>query len=190
MIIGSLEKKAAANGIPLKEIEAETKVIKRNGLLKNEQPVNVNNWKLLKLWIIWPTLINIIALKKAWINKCNIAVIGMFIPNEIIITPSWLKVDNATTFFISFSNKAEILAPIIVNTPIIKSSLLQEKHSLIHEWRISKYTPAVTNVEEWTNAETGVGAAIAAGNHALNGTWALLVQAEKINNKLIYLISK
>ena len=44
--------------------------------------------------------------------------------------------------------------------------------------RINKYTPAVTNVEEWTKAETGVGAAIAAGSHAEKGTWALLVIAE------------
>lgn len=43
--------------------------------------------------------------------------------------------------------------------------------------RISKYTPAVTSVEEWTSAETGVGAAMAAGSHAENGICALLVQA-------------
>jgi hypothetical protein len=30
-------------------------------------------------------------------------------------------------------------------------------------------TPAVTRVEEWTKAETGVGAAIAAGNQAEKG---------------------
>jgi len=35
--------------------------------------------------------------------------------------------------------------------------------------RISKYTPAVTRVEEWTSADTGVGAAMAAGSHAENG---------------------
>jgi hypothetical protein len=29
--------------------------------------------------------------------------------------------------------------------------------------------PAVTRVEEWTKEDTGVGAAIAAGNHAENG---------------------
>ena len=46
--------------------------------------------------------------------------------------------------------------------------------------RISKYTPAVTRVEEWTSADTGVGAAMAAGSHAENGIWALLVQAEII----------
>lgn len=43
--------------------------------------------------------------------------------------------------------------------------------------RIIKYTPAVTKVEECTKAETGVGAAIAAGSQAENGIWALLVKA-------------
>jgi len=35
-------------------------------------------------------------------------------------------------------------------------------------------------VDEWTSADTGVGAAIAAGNHAENGIWALLVQADRV----------
>jgi len=35
--------------------------------------------------------------------------------------------------------------------------------------RTKKYTPAVTRVDEWTSAETGVGAAMAAGSHAENG---------------------
>jgi len=43
-----------------------------------------------------------------------------------------------------------------------------------------RYTPAVTRVEEWTNAETGVGAAIAAGSQLENGIWALLVIAANI----------
>lgn len=40
---------------------------------------------------------------------------------------------------------------------------------------MSKYTPAVTRVEEWTKAETGVGAAIAMGSQGENGNCALLV---------------
>jgi hypothetical protein len=56
--------------------------------------------------------------------------------------------------------------------------------------RINKYTPAVTKVEEWTEAETGVGAAIAAGNQEENGIWALLVIAAKITNNEIKFISK
>lgn len=40
---------------------------------------------------------------------------------------------------------------------------------------MSKNTPAVTRVEECTRAETGVGAAIAAGSQLENGICALLV---------------
>lgn len=47
--------------------------------------------------------------------------------------------------------------------------------------RIRRNTPAVTSVEEWTRAEIGVGAAIAAGNHAENGNCALFEQAANIN---------
>lgn len=43
----------------------------------------------------------------------------------------------------------------------------------------------MTNVEEWTNAETGVGAAIAAGSHAEKGICALFVIAA---NKIIIII--
>lgn len=46
--------------------------------------------------------------------------------------------------------------------------------------RIRRYTPAVTRVEEWTKAETGVGAAIAAGSQAEKGICALLVIAASI----------
>ena len=44
----------------------------------------------------------------------------------------------------------------------------------------------MTRVEEWTSADTGVGAAIAAGNQALNGIWALLVHAA--NNTSIRIV--
>lgn len=40
-----------------------------------------------------------------------------------------------------------------------------------------KNTPAVTRVEECTRADTGVGAAIAAGSHLEKGIWALFVIA-------------
>lgn len=51
--------------------------------------------------------------------------------------------------------------------------------------RIIKNTPAVTKVDEWTKAEIGVGAAIAAGNHAENGNWALFEHAAVINSKIV-----
>lgn len=37
----------------------------------------------------------------------------------------------------------------------------------------------MTRVEEWTRADTGVGAAIAAGSHLENGIWALFVIAAR-----------
>lgn len=46
-------------------------------------------------------------------------------------------------------------------------------------------TPAVTRVDEWTNAEIGVGAAIAAGNQADKGNCALFEIAATINRKII-----
>ena len=48
--------------------------------------------------------------------------------------------------------------------------------------RSNKYTPAVTRVEECTRAETGVGAAMAAGSQALKGIWALFVQAASLKH--------
>lgn len=44
----------------------------------------------------------------------------------------------------------------------------------------------MTRVDEWTNAETGVGAAIAAGNHLEKGIWALLVIAARHKNIIIH----
>ncbi len=44
-------------------------------------------------------------------------------------------------------------------------------------YRIRRKIPAVTSVDEWTRADTGVGAAMASGNHLLKGLCALFVIA-------------
>lgn len=59
---------------------------------------------------------------------------------------------------------------------------------LIFDSRIIKKTPAVTRVDEWTNAEIGVGAAMAIGSHAENGNWALLVKLAISNMIIINLL--
>ena len=98
----------------------------------------------------------------------------------VIIIPNWLKVDKATIFFISISKKALILAINIVKLPTQNSSkLMLTKFSKFSKRKI-KQTPAVTKVEEWTSEDTGVGAAIAAGSHALKGICALFVDAATI----------
>lgn len=67
-------------------------------------------------------------------------------------------------------------------TVAVSISLLLNSGDLdkVGENRIRRKTPAVTRVEECTKADTGVGAAIAAGSHAENGICALLVIAATI----------
>ena len=103
---------------------------------------------------------------------------GFPIPKIIIMIPNWLRVDRAMIFFMSISNIAVIPAIIIVNIPKAPRNFLMFISMIIKFIRINKYTPAVTKVDECTKADTGVGAAIAAGNQDENGIWALLVQAE------------
>ena len=50
--------------------------------------------------------------------------------------------------------------------------------------------PAVTNVDECTSADTGVGAAIAAGSQLEYGNWALLVVAAIIIPRHIMDVNK
>ena len=64
------------------------------------------------------------------------------------------------------------LTPAISMVILPKSNIHSMENTLK---RSSKYTPAVTKVEECTKALTGVGAAIAEGNQEENGIWALFV---------------
>lgn len=97
------------------------------------------------------------------------------------MTPNCLRVDRAMIFFISISDIAINPAINIVTVAVRSSNLLKEGDLFkVGENRIKRKTPAVTKVEEWTRAETGVGAAIAAGSQAEKGIWALLVIAATI----------
>ena len=107
----------------------------------------------------------------------------------IIITPNWLRVDKAITFFMSNSRIAPSPAINIVKTPTNIKYFNKSKDINKKLKRISRYTPAVTRVEEWTSAETGVGAAIAAGSQAEKGICALLVILAQIRMTKISLIS-
>ncbi|SSQ02588.1 Uncharacterised protein [Acinetobacter baumannii] len=55
--------------------------------------------------------------------------------------------------------------------------------------RQHKYTPAVTIVAAWINAETGVGPAIASANHVCNGICADLPAAPKNNINAVQMVS-
>jgi len=119
-------------------------------------------------------------LNRAWIIKWENAIVGKLIEIANIIIAICLRVDNAMIFFISCSQHADILAYRAVELEINISIII------IIGWelfiiRISINTPAVTKVDECTNAEIGVGAAMAIGSHAENGNCALFEHAA-INN--------
>lgn len=118
------------------------------------------------------------ALKKAWLKRWKYAKNGIPPPITIIITPSCLKVERAITFFISISIIAAHPAINIVILPTTINIIAILKLVKIKLKRINKYTPAVTRVDECTRADTGVGAAIAAGSQEENGICALFVQAD------------
>lgn len=126
------------------------------------------------LWITNPEHINREALNSAWVskwkkqNKVNPTL------KDDIIKPSCLRVEKATIFFKSQS--------ILAITPANKIVMVDKQNNqtklywcIRWENRINKYTPAVTKVEEWTNDDTGVGAAMAAGSQEEKGIWALFV---------------
>ena len=143
---------------------------------------------LVLLWIIIPAHKNSNALNRAWVYKWKSDSWTIFIPNLIIITPNCLSVDKAMIFFKSFSRFAAIPAMRRVRTEMNRMEGLNvwvlDKNG---KKRIKRNTPAVTSVDEWTSADTGVGAAIAAGSQAEKGIWALLVIPAIVIVKTIHL---
>lgn len=83
------------------------------------------------------------------------------------IKPNCLKVDSATIFLASVSIKADNLATrrVINPSPLQAITLIV----VLVPNRIINHTPAVTRVDLCTRDLTGVGAAIAAGNHLTKG---------------------
>ena len=118
------------------------------------------------------------ALNIAWVRRWKRARLGRANPRLAIIIPNCLKVDSAMIFFMSFSAMADRPAiNIVVDATRMIVGLNRGVLFRAGKNRIKRKTPAVTSVEEWTKAETGVGAAIAAGSQEENGIWALLVMA-------------
>lgn len=139
-------------------------------------------WVLMKV----PAQMNINALNIACVIRWKSASDGKFMASLVIITLSCLNVDNAITFFMSYSivaDNPDINIVIELIKRIIKLIFGEENKN--SENRICRKIPAVTSVEEWTNADTGVGAAIAAGNQLENGICALFVNLAVNNIRLI-----
>ena len=143
----------------------------------------LNERKSCEPYIVWmeiPTHMNKRALNIACVTKWKKHIFFWFKDREIIITPNWDKVDKATIFLMSNSTQALAPAISIVILPITNIHSIENKLN-----RSNKYTPAVTKVEEWTKALTGVGAAIAEGNQDEKGICALLVMEVNRSNTVI-----
>src|ERR1051325_8126993 len=88
--------------------------------------------------------------------------------------PSCDTVEYASTFLMSHCLSPIDAAKIAVSAPMTTTVRLatgdSEKRKLL---RAMRYTPAVTIVAAWISADTGVGPAIASGNHVYRGICAL-----------------
>lgn len=119
-----------------------------------------------KLWMMDPEQRKSKALKKAWVTMCKNASLGWFSPSVSIIRPSWLEVENAMIFLMSFCVRAHRAANVVVSAPRqrhnVSAVLLGAKRGCR---RISRKMPATTMVLECSSADTGVGPSIAAGSH-------------------------
>ena len=81
------------------------------------------------------------------------------------MSPSWLDVENATIFLISFCVRAQVAVNSVVRAPrqrqVVRAVWLFSRRGLI---RTSRKMPATTIVLEWSRAETGVGPSMAEGS--------------------------
>lgn len=112
---------------------------------------------------------------------CRNASWGWFKPMVTIIRPSWLDVENATIFLMSFWVRAQVAVKRVVRAPkhrqVVRASWL---FSIRGCSRISKKIPATTMVLEWSRADTGVGPSMAEGSQGCSPNWADFPVAAKI----------
>lgn len=176
--ICSFEKNPEMKTIPISLVRLIVIEIVIKALILPEEINRASCWENL-LWRSLPTTIKRFAFAKACIIIWKKQITGVPIAKAININPSCLNVERATTFLASVSIRAESLATKRVRTPKVPQIITLTR--LLKLNRIINQTPAVTNVDLWTKDLTGVGAAIAAGNHLTKGHWALLVRVSTAN---------
>lgn len=97
---------------------------------------------------------------------CRKANCGWLSPMVTIIRPSWLEVEKATIFLISFWVRAQVAVKRVVRAPrqrqVVRAVWLFSIKGLI---RTKRKIPATTIVLECSRAETGVGPSMAEGSH-------------------------
>lgn len=87
-------------------------------------PIFRMSCSLFRLWIIDPAHRNSIALKKACVRMCRNVSSGCLSPIVVIISPSWLEVEKAIIFFMSFWVMAQVAANVEVIAPKIRQAVV------------------------------------------------------------------
>src|SRR3954465_2380167 len=101
--------------------------------------------------------------------------------------PSWLTVEYASTFLMSFCTQPIVAASNAVAAPV--TAMIDSVPGAIAntgDRRQIRYKPDVTIVAAWISALTGVGPAIASGSHTYSGICALLPNAPTIRQNGIH----
>lgn len=132
------------------------------------------------------------ALKKECVAMWRKANMGWFSPTIVIIRPSWLVVDNAMIFLMSYWVVAAAAANMVVVAPSIRQIVSESSFfCMIGCRRINRKMPATTIVLEWSRADTGVGPSMAAGSHGWRPNWADFPVAAAIrpNSGMVLMVS-
>lgn len=115
--MASFEKNPARNGVPVSARLPMVRQDEVNGISLCRPPIFRMSCSSLRLWIIDPEHRKSIALKKACVQMCRNASWGWFSPMVTIMRPSWLDVEKATIFLISFWVKAQVAVNKVVKAP-------------------------------------------------------------------------
>lgn len=180
-IIASLEKNPARKGVPVSARLPSVRQEEVKGVSSCMPPILRMSCSSFKLWMMEPEQRKSMALKKAWVQMCRNASCGWFSPIVTIIRPSWLDVENATIFLMSFCVRAHVAVNRVVRAPRHRQRVRAVELPCIRGLiRISKKMPATTIVLECSRADTGVGPSMAEGSQGCRPNWADLPVAAKI----------
>ena len=119
-MISSLEYQPAKNGTPASAIDEIVQQANVTGIFRHNPPMSFfmsKEW-CEPLWATEPAQRNRQHLKKAWVQMWNTAGVHAPTPRPIIMYPSWLTVEYASTFLMSVCTKAKSAATMMVMPPI------------------------------------------------------------------------
>src|SRR5918996_4812749 len=170
-MISSFDQNPAKGGMPARAREPITNVQNVRGIGFLSPPISLMLFEW-TAWITEPAPRNSSALKKAWVNRWNIAAVWPAgpRPRAAIMYPSWDTVEYASTRLMSSWTSASSAAISIVVPPMKATNVRASgEGSNTANMRATRYTPAATMVAAWISADTGVGPAMASGSQTWSG---------------------